>query len=294
MKVVRVCGGFGNQLFQYAFYLSIKDRFNETTKLDIHDMATYELHNGYELERIFNLNEKYCSTEEKLAVQSTKNIFTKLVKEIKKYTPFISRTYIKEKKHLHFSYREADFGSKDTTIYYRGSWQNPQYFNSIASEIREKLTFPEFIEPKSLALCQEISEHETVAVHIRRGDYLKHKALGGICDLPYYKNAIKKIEGLVERPLFVIFSDDISWCRENINVENVRFVDWNTGEQSFQDMHLMSLCSHNIIANSSFSWWGAWLNANPDKIVISPNKWIHYTDSMGIVPSEWIKVETSI
>lgn len=294
MKVVRVCGGFGNQLFQYAFYLAVKDKFNETTKLDIHDMATYELHNGYELERIFNLNENYCSAEEKFAVQSTKNIFTKLVKEIKKYTPFIPRTYIKEKKHLHFSYQEADLGNKDTTIYYRGSWQNPQYFNAIANEIREKLTFPEFTEHKSLALCQEISEHETVAVHIRRGDYLKHKALGGICDLPYYQNAINKIEGLVNKPLFVIFSDDISWCRENINVENVRFVDWNTGEQSFQDMHLMSLCSHNIIANSSFSWWGAWLNANPDKIVISPNKWIHYTDSMGIVPSEWIKVETSI
>jgi len=293
MKVIRVCGGFGNQLFQYAFYLRVKHQFNETTKLDIHDMASYDLHNGYELERIFALNENYCSKEEKLKVQSTKNFFTKFIKEVKKYTPFIQRSYIKEKKHLHFSYQESDLGSKNTTTYYRGSWQNPQYFDPIAQELRAKLIFPEFTNPKSLALCQEMAEQETVAVHIRRGDYLKHKALGGICDLLYYQNAIKALDALVNKPLFIVFSDDITWCRENINVDNVRFVDWNSGEQSFQDMHLMSLCKHNIIVNSSFSWWGAWLNANPEKIVISPNKWIHYTDAMGIVPNEWLKVSTT-
>lgn len=292
MKIVRVCGGLGNQLFQYAFYLAVKDKFNEITKLDVHDMQSYDLHNGYELERIFNLSENYCSLSEKRSVQSTKNIFTKLLKEIKKYTPFISRTYIKEKKNLHFSYQEENFGSEHTTIYYRGSWQNPQYFHHVNQKIREKLIFPAFTEPKSLALCQELAEHETVAMHIRRGDYLKHKALGGICDLPYYKNAIKKIEMNVDKPLFVIFSDDIAWCRENIQVENARFVDWNSGEQSFQDMHLMSLCNHNIIANSSFSWWGAWLNNNPNKIVIAPNKWIHYTDALGIIPDEWVKIST--
>lgn len=292
MKIIRVCGGFGNQLFQYAFYLSVKDKFNEKTKLDIHDMESYDLHNGYELERIFNLGENYCSKEEKFVVQSTKNIFTKLLKEVKKYTPFIQRSYIKEKKNLHFSYQADDLGSKSTSTYYRGSWQNPEYFTSVAKELREKLIFPEFTEPKSLALCQEMAEHETVAIHIRRGDYLKHKALGGICDLPYYQNAIKAIEKLTDKPLYIIFSDDITWCRENIDVDNVRFVDWNSGEQSFQDMHLMSLCKHNVIANSSFSWWGAWLNSNPNKVVIAPDKWIHYTDAMGIVPNQWLKIST--
>ncbi|MEI6894718.1 MAG: alpha-1,2-fucosyltransferase [Colwellia sp.] len=292
MKVIRVCGGLGNQLFQYAFYLRIKHLFNEEVKLDVHDMDSYTLHNGYELERIFNLNGSYCSKVEKISVLSRKNLFTKLIKEIKKYTPFIQRSYIKEKKHLHFSYQENDLGSENTTIYYRGSWQNPQYFNPVAHELRAALKFPPLLEPKSLALCQEVAEHETVAVHIRRGDYLKHKALGGICDLPYYQNAMKEIKSLVVNPVFVIFSDDIPWCRENIKADNIHFVDWNSAEQSFQDMHLMSLCKHNIIANSSFSWWGAWLNSNPNKIVISPDKWIHYTGTMDIVPDEWLKVST--
>ena len=97
---------------------------------------------------------------------------------------------------------------------------------------------------------------------------------------------------LIDNPTYVIFSDDIAWCKDNINVDNARFVDWNTGAQSFEDMHLMSLCKHNIISNSSFSWWGAWLNANPDKKVIAPNKWIHYTNALGILPKEWIKVST--
>jgi len=292
VKIVRICGGFGNQLFQYAFFLALKDKFNEPVKLDAFDMESYALHNGFELERVFNLKADYCTKNEKETIQGTKNIFTKLIKEVKKHTPFLNTSYIKEKKHHHFTYQPQYFGTANSNIYYRGPWQSPKYFDNIEQTLREHLVFPEFLDPKSLSLCEQIKDQETVAIHIRRGDYLKHKALGGICDLPYYKNAIKKIETLVDTPLYVIFSDDIAWCKENIKVENVRFVDWNSGEQSFQDMHLMSLCKHNIIANSSFSWWGAWLNANSNKIVIAPNKWIHYTDASGILPSQWLQVST--
>jgi hypothetical protein len=84
----------------------------------------------------------------------------------------------------------------------------------------------------------------------------------------------------------------MDWCKENIKLDNARYIDWKSGEKSFEDLHLMSLCKHNIIANSSFSWWGAWLNNNPNKIVIAPNKWIHYSDSLGILPDEWLKVST--
>ncbi|WP_114327494.1 alpha-1,2-fucosyltransferase [Candidatus Colwellia aromaticivorans] len=292
MKIVRICGGFGNQLFQYAFFLAIKEKFNETVKLDAFDMESYALHNGFELERIFKLNADYCTMAEKKQYQGTKNIFTKLTKEVRKHIPFINTSYIKEKKHHHFTFQPENFGTVDTDIYYRGPWQSPLYFDDVEHVLREHLVFPEFSDAKSIALCEDIQGQETVAIHIRRGDYLKHKALGGICDLPYYENAIEKIETLVDNPLYVVFSDDIEWCKENIKVKNARFVDWNSGEQSFQDMHLMSLCKHNIIANSSFSWWGAWLNANLNKIVIAPNKWIHYTDASGILPEQWLQVST--
>lgn len=294
MKIIRICGGFGNQLFQYAFFLAIKDKFNETVKLDAFDMESYALHNGFELERIFKLNADYCTIAEKKQFQGTKNIFTKLTKELRKHIPFLDTSYIKEKKHHHFTFQPKNFGTVGTDIYYRGPWQSPQYFDNVEHVLREKLIFPEFLDSKSIALCEDIQDQESVAVHIRRGDYLKHKALGGICDLPYYKNAIDKIETLVGNPLYVVFSDDITWCKENINVKNTRFVDWNSGEQSFQDMHLMSLCKHNIIANSSFSWWGAWLNANPNKIVVAPNKWINYTDASGILPKQWLQVPTKV
>lgn len=292
MKIVRICGGFGNQLFQYAFFLAIKEKFNEPVKLDAFDMEDYALHNGFELERIFNLNADYCSLDEKKQLQGTKNILTKIVKEIRKHIPFINTSYIKEKKHHHFSYHPENFGTPNTDIYYRGPWQSPKYFENVEGILREQLVFPAFTSNKSHDLVEDIKDKETVAVHIRRGDYLKHKALGGICDLPYYNNAIQEISKRVESPLYVIFSDDITWCKENIKVDNARFVDWNTGIQSFEDMHLMSLCKHNIIANSSFSWWGAWLNANPNKQVIAPNKWIHYTNALGILPEEWITVST--
>jgi hypothetical protein len=293
VKIVRICGGFGNQLFQYAFFLAIKEKFNETVKLDAFDMESYALHNGFELERIFKLNADYCTMAEKKQYQGTKNIFTKLTKEVRKHLPFINTSYIKEKKHHHFTFQPENFGTENTDIYYRGPWQSPLYFSDVEQVLREHLVFPEFSDAKSCALSEYIQDQETVSIHIRRGDYLKHKALGGICDLPYYENAIEKIETLVENPLYVVFSDDIEWCKENIKVKNARFVDWNSGEQSFQDMHLMSLCKHNIIANSSFSWWGAWLNANQQKIVIAPNKWIHYTDALGILPEQWLQVPTT-
>ena len=291
MKIVRVCGGFGNQLFQYGFFLALKNKFNETIKLDAHDMDSYALHNGYELERIFNLNADYCSKDEKLEIQGTKNVFTKIKKEFNKCLPFVDKTYIKEKKHLHFTYQEDFFGSANTNVYYRGSWQSYKYLEPVEQVLREHLVFPPFTNSKSEQLCNEMANRETVSIHVRRGDYVTHKSLGGVCNLNYYNKAIEKIESLIEKPLFIIFSDDIPWCRENIKVDNAKFVDWNSGEQSFQDMHLMSLCQHNIIANSSFSWWGAWLNANPNKTVICPGKWIHYTDSLGILPKEWLTIE---
>ena len=123
-----------------------------------------------------------------------------------------------------------------------------------------------------------------MSLHIRRGDYLNIKGKDISLSLDYHKGAIAYIMEHVQDPIFFIFSDDPLWVRDNLKVENATYVDWNSGKDSWQDMCLMSCCKHNIIANSSFSWWGAWLNANSEKIVISP-KW-----GGNIIPDEWIQI----
>lgn len=114
---------------------------------------------------------------------------------------------------------------------------------------------------------------------------------GGICSLDYYHKAIDFIRQRLDNNIcFYLFSDDINWVEENLQLENRCIIDWNQGEDSWQDMYLMSCCRHHIIANSSFSWWAAWLNPNKNKIVLTPNKWFNHTDAVGIVPKSWIKI----
>ena len=122
-------------------------------------------------------------------------------------------------------------------------------------------------------IFEKIEKTNTVSIHIRRGDYLKDKQRNNICNVEYYKLAIEKIKTYIEHPSFFVFSDDINWCKENFQNEEFNFIDWNTGNNSFIDMQLMSNCKHNIIANSSFSWWAAWLNINSNKIIIGPMYW---------------------
>ncbi|PKI12857.1 alpha-1,2-fucosyltransferase [Colwellia sp. 12G3] len=292
MKIVKVAGGFGNQLFQYAFYLALAKKHQEQVYLDNLDMATYRLHNGYELEGIFKLDANYCTTEQRSIVRKDNNVFTKLLSSLKNKLA-INNNYILEPKREHFTFHEKSFGEANTAIYYKGYWQHAKYLAGIEVELKANLNFPEFELEQNIELSHYITESSSVSIHVRRGDYVQHKAFGGICDLSYYQRAVEKINALVENPAFIVFSDDIPWCKENLNLEQAKFVDWNSGDNSYRDMQLMSLCKHNIIANSSFSWWGAWLNANENKKVICPDKWVHYTKATGVLPSEWLKVKAS-
>ena len=136
------------------------------------------------------------------------------------------------------------------------------------------------------------SKQSPISIHVRRDDYLSSKyvsGFGGICTIEYYNKAVERIKEEVIDPVFYIFSDDINWCRENLKLEQGVFIDWNTGKESWQDMFLMSQCKHNIIANSSFSWWGAWLNSNSEKIVIAPRIWWNGLKD-DVVPDSWIRI----
>lgn len=145
---------------------------------------------------------------------------------------------------------------------------------------------------------KKIINSNSISLHVRRGDYENNSSAkrlhGGICTLNYYKQAIELVASRIKNPVFFIFSNDLKWARENLELEKYKqvLVNLNKGNNSYKDMYLMSKCKHNIIANSSFSWWGAWLNANPKKIVICPKRWYNNKrlDSKDIVPESWIRI----
>jgi hypothetical protein len=180
--------------------------------------------------------------------------------------------------------------------YIRGFWQTEKYFQSISEIIRQEFAFRFSPDEKNYELLNIIKNTNAVSIHIRRGDYVsvvKTNQLHGLCDLSYYINSVNIISNKYPNVHFFIFSDDIPWARANLVLDSpCTYVDINSENNSHEDLRLMTYCKHNIIANSSFSWWGAWLNKNPKKIVIAPKKWMTNVsvESIELIPDTWIKI----
>lgn len=191
---------------------------------------------------------------------------------------------------------DKEWYKKDRNIYYTETYSSEKYFENAKELIQQKFIFSEITEEKNLELINKIKNRESVSIHVRRGDYIGNNVVGNMVKLDYYNEAIKYIENKVKNPIYIIFSNDIEWCKENLNLINkeVVYVEWNKKEKSFRDMQLMSLCKHNICTNSGFSWWGAWLNKNLEKIVIIPEKWYSSESKISsddIAPQNWIKIK---
>ena len=181
-----------------------------------------------------------------------------------------------------------------TDCYFDGYWQNENYFSFCQSIVRKNFTFPIIEDSRNIEVLNAIRLKNAVSIHVRRGDYLNNSILGNNCNLDYYKNAIEYMLNYQSVNLFCVFSNDIEWCKEKLGplLHSVQtlYIDWNKDKSSFVDMQLMSMCAHNIIANSSFSWWGAWLNQNPSKVVIAPRKWRNIETASDPVPDNWIRI----
>ena len=177
--------------------------------------------------------------------------------------------------------------------YYDGYWQHEEYFCDVKETIWEAFSFPEPADGQNKEIIALLRASESVSLHVRRGDYVNHPLFRGICDSDYYKRAIHYIEERVNPRLYCVFSNDMAWCESYLPGllpgKKVVYVDWNKGAESYVDMQLMSLCRHNIIANSSFSWWGAWLNRNPQKVVVAPERWMN-SPIEDPVSDKWIKL----
>lgn len=287
MAIVRIIGGLGNQMFQYAFYESMKER-DKFCSIDISGFDDYKLHNGFEIERIFNVNPLYADEKKAKELMDCSN---NIVSKIRRKLFGVKRTYYKEK---YFDYDSKLFNIEEKNIYFDGYWQTEKYFKNVSNIIRENFKFKKELTDKNLDILSKILGSQSVSIHIRRGDYYSnptaYKIYGNICEKEYYSKAINLIKSKVENPQFYIFSDDIEWAKNNLDLDNSNYIDWNKADNSYIDMQLMSNCKHNIIANSTFSWWGAWLNNNENKIVIAPNKWFNGKVTQDIIPENWMKI----
>ncbi len=182
----------------------------------------------------------------------------------------------------------------ENETYLHGYWQCERYFEHIADRIRKAFVFPDFSNSQNAEMAERIRESLAISLHVRRGDYLTLDA-HTLCNQAYYETALAQIsEGLEHPPTVFVFSDDPQWARDNLSLPCDRVVvDFNGPDTDFEDMRLMSLCQHNIIANSSFSWWGAWLNAFPGKRVAGPTRWFGdpKLSNPDILPRNWLHID---
>ena len=285
MLIQKIQWWLWNQMFQYAFIKALSLRNKVDFKLDISEYKTY--FRPYELE-VFNIEKKYAKLAE-IPFYERYNFDNKYLSYISNILikPIFSRLNKNHKIDNNLKYDET-FLHQDSW-YFDGFFQCEKYFKDFSSEIRKDFTFRKELSSRNIKFLESIKWKNSVCVHVRRWDYLNLKDVCNICWLDYYNKAMKLISEKIKDPVFLFFSDDSKRVKENFKWNNYMFIDWNKWKDSWQDMALMSKCKHNIIANSSFSWWGGWLNDNIGKIVIVPKKpWNGFNKNY--YPTWWVKL----
>lgn len=287
MKIVNVLGGLGNQMFVYAMYLALKEAHkDEDVLLCRRSYNGYPLHNGYELDKVFGIEAPEAGLKQLAKVAYPFFNFK---------TWQVMRHFLPERQSMTSGTTQIPFSYDEVTrrgdVFYDGYWQNENNFKPIRDVVLKAYTFPEFEDERDLALARKLKGARAASCHIRRGDYLTD-AVYGVCSDKYYENAIAELNRTKNPELYCVFSDDIEWCKQNFVAKGreVVFVDWNKGANSYRDMLLMSLCRYNIIANSSFSWWGAWLNNHEDKVVLSPEMWMNKPMKNDPICDSWKRI----
>ncbi|RLB88588.1 MAG: alpha-1,2-fucosyltransferase [Deltaproteobacteria bacterium] len=277
MIISQILGGLGNQMFQYAAGRALALERGQHLLQDISGFkgfAEIMVPREFELDRVFNISGEIATETEVrkiLGRQFPFQIQRILAKSF--MAVFRCRGFVVEP-HAHY-WPGIKKVPRDCYLY--GYWQSEKYFNEVAPVIRADFRFKSPLTGKNADFAAQMGQVNAVSLHVRRGDYVtnpKTMAMHGLCSIDYYQAAIGYIVERVEQPCFFIFSDDISWVKEHLKINfPCQYVSHNCGTESYNDMHLMSLCRHHIIANSSFSWWGAWLNPREDKIVVAPQNW---------------------
>jgi hypothetical protein len=292
MVIVNLIGGLGNQMFQYAAGRALTLERGESLRVDVAGLGG----NGprqFELPRIFRCAAEIASADDVRRALGWQAM--PLVKQIlarRELAAMRARNFVVEP---HFHYWQG-IRSVPKTAYLHGYWQSEKYFSDAASALRDDFSFKLPLSGANAAMAERIGRCPAVSLHVRRGDYVSNpvaRAVHGFCSIDYYRAAIRLIAERITALEFFVFSDDIAWVRNNLDIGfPCHYVDHNRGAESYNDMRLMSLCRHHIIANSSFSWWSAWLSADPARIVIAPKQWFQNAphDTSDLIPDGWIRL----
>ena len=297
MILVRLSGGLGNQMFQYAVGRALAEKHKAVLKLDLtllnerKNIPANQVFREYDLD-VFSMEQNFATQEEvEYFNPVSKNIFSRINYRIRrKLRP--KELYIARFRHFDPAVLELP---DDVCLV--GSWQSEKYFNSISQIIRRDFTFRKEFDAETEKLAARILSGNSVCINFRRTDYVSnplYKELLGAMDIEFYNKAIQYIRDRVKDLVLFVFSDDLEWCKQNMKFDlPVTFVTEEFyGEKYSFKLKLMSLCAHFIIPNSTFGWWAAWLGTNPDKLVVAPQRWYKDTsfDSKDIVPDKWIKL----
>jgi hypothetical protein len=284
MIIARVTGGLGNQMFQYAAAKALAIQNGIDVKLDISEYLKDQLRNF----DLFNLNVT-ASIASKNEIDQVK-AFNSFGRIKSKLTSYKKRRFYKQP----FFHFDDNFFNLGANVYIQGYFQSEKYFHSIKEIIINDFTLKKEVIGKVRELGTSLQNENSVSVHIRKGDYKNKETqkVHGVLPLDYYDQALKKIRSEIQNPHFYIFTDDSKWVEQNFKVSNATIISNHISFNHFEDLFLMSHCCHNIIANSSFSWWGAWLNQNKEKIVIAPENWFNKgpKDVHDLIPANWTKL----
>lgn len=282
MLIMKLQGRLGNQMFQYALAKQLQ-HLGKKVKID---NSQLKYNNDYNELGIFGADLEEATPEE---VAKYGDCNKSLLNKILRHTIGYKKSHYLEKG-MEIHPEVFDLDEK----YLDGYWQTEKYFKGIENDIRKLYQFPLDDNPLNLEIKKKMAETTSVALHIRRGDYLSKevkKLYGTPCDEAYYQKAISYFVEKYGDVHFFVFTNDREWVRENFRTAGEKiFVDWNSGKNSFRDMELMSCCKHNVIANSSFSWWSAWLNANKEKEVIAPKVWFENIPTPDVWCEGWIRM----
>ena len=287
MVIVQLSGGLGNQMFEYALYLRLKA---EGRQVKIDDSTCY----GHEGERPLQLGWVFGVTYDRASEEEIRRMTDSFPDPVSR----IRRKLLGRK---NLSYREADVNFdpevlKKEPALLEGCFQSERYFAPVADQVREAYCFRKerlHLTEQAEVLAERISDSPAVSVHVRRGDYLDASHGGmytGICTEGYYQKAMDRIRKSVPDAVFYVFSNDTDWAKAHFSGKDCVVAEGGTEDTGYQDMYLMSLCQHHIIANSSFSWWGAWLGRNPGKKVIAPDRWLNGTECRDIYTENMIRL----
>lgn len=287
MDVVRIFNGLGNQMSQYAFYYAKKRLHPLRTSFISNLYESENAHNGYELERLFGI--KPCKLKEIIL----RRFIESHHKPFFGYKLFWHLThFVKEPANYDYLPILLQPSSKRGFTFYWGGWHSEKYFATYREDLLRVFRFrEEMLNAQSINWRDQIqTDHHSCSLHIRRGDFLTQKKWADAISPHYYEDAIAYMKEQDKQTQFYVFSNDIAYCKKKLGGGSFCYVDCNKGAESWQDMFLMSQCRHHINANSTFSWWGAWLGQYADSITIVPKAFVSTMETKDIYPEKWIKL----